>query len=579
MGRYYVGLAATIHDPAIAIVDENGRVVFAEAAERYLQNKRAYNAPPDDLLRLPRLLHEHCPDGREFVAAISWSGAFLDHLSFLAATSCPQPWQSMPAPGLLWPAMHPAALTLALRNSLSQAGLNLAASWQAPGAVRLKRFDHHLTHAATAAYSSPFDDCVVAVVDGYGENGSTACYHFAEGRFTRLDAPPLPALGAPASIGHLYALVCAACGFDPWKGEEWKVMGLAAYGQRDDEIYRLLRPLVAVSGLSIVSACSEDELTDRCDRLRQRQRRDDSSPLEAANLAHTGQIVFEEVMAELLQNLCNLGLSPNLALAGGCALNSSFNGRVVERTGFERLHVPSAPADDGNALGAAYLAWADEHDATTRKAAVLTPYLGSTMAADAVEHLRVHGAALHCGRHAGRVHDVAAQLLADGLIVGWIQGRAEFGPRALGNRSILADPRRPGMHARINDQVKYREAYRPLAPAVLDELGPEWFEAYETSPYMERTLRFRPERAARVPAVVHVDGTGRVQSVRREWNAAFHALITAFHERTGVPIVLNTSYNVMGKPIVHTVEDAVAVFLTSGIDALVIGDDVWRKPE
>ncbi len=579
MRRYYIGLASTFHDPALAILDDSRTVLFAESTDRYLQIKRAYNAPPDDLLRVPALLREHCAADAEFVAALTWSGAFLEHLGVLAATAIRQPTESERNPPLAWPAMDPRALTLALRNSLSQAGLNLAGSWHVPGHVRIKRYDHHLTHAAVAAFSGPFEECVVCVVDGYGETGSTACYHFERGRLTRLDAPALPpAAGAVASLGHLYSLVCAGCGFDPWKGEEWKVMGLAGYGRRDDELYALLRPLVVVSGLSLTSGCSMREASDRADRLRRLQRRDDSSPLEAADLAHTGQLVFEELMTELLHNLASLGLSQNLALGGGCALNSSFNGKIVERTPFRAVHVPPAPADDGNAVGAAYLAWSDDHDPAEREPHHLTAYLGSTMSELTLTHLRRYGGWGRHSRHPGTIHQVAARLLAEGRIVGWIQGRAEFGPRALGNRSILADPRLPDVHARINEQVKYREGFRPLAPAVLDELGAEWFESYQASPYMERALRFRPAAAGLVPAVVHVDGTGRVQSVRRAWNPLFHDLITEFHRLTAVPLVLNTSYNVMGKPIVHTVEDAVGVFMTSGIDALVIGDDLWRKP-
>jgi carbamoyltransferase len=579
MRRYYIGLASTFHDPALAILDDSGNVLFAESTERYLQNKRAYNAPPDDLLRLPALLREHCAADAEFVAAVTWSGAFLDHLGFLAATAIRQPTESDRNPLLAWPAMDSRALTLALRNSLSQAGLNLTASWHVPGHVRIKRYDHHLTHAAAAAFSSPFEECVVAVVDGYGETGSTACYHFQRGRLTRLDAPILPTAGdAMASLGHLYSLICAGCGFDPWRGEEWKVMGLAGYGRRNDEMYDLLRPLVAVSGLSLTSGCSIRAAGDAADRLRRLQRAEDSSPLAAADLAHTGQLVFEEVMTELLHNLARLGLSTNVALGGGCALNSSFNGKIVERTPFRAVHVPPAPADDGNAIGAAYLAWSDDHDPTGRKPRRLRAYLGSAMSDLTVEHLRRHGGWATHSRHPGTIHQVAARLLAEGRIVGWIQGRAEFGPRALGNRSILADPRLPDMHARINAEVKYRERFRPLAPAVLDQLGAEWFESYQTSPYMERALRFRPERAALVPAVVHTDGTGRVQSVRRAWNPLFHDLICEFYRLTDVPLVLNTSYNIMGKPIVHSVEDALGVFLTSGIDALVIGDDLWRKP-
>jgi carbamoyltransferase len=175
------------------------------------------------------------------------------------------------------------------------------------------------------------------------------------------------------------------------------------------------------------------------------------------------------------------------------------------------------------------------------------------------------------------VHEEAARLLAEGRIVGWIQGPAEFGPRALGNRSILADPRPADVRERVNAVVKFREAFRPFAPAILDEHGPGWFEDYQVSPYMERTLRWRACARSRVPGVVHVDGSGRLQSVRRAWNPRLHDLLQAFHARAGVPTLLNTSFNVIDRPIVHTLEDVLGVFCTTALDALVVGDLVIEK--
>jgi carbamoyltransferase len=577
MSKYYVGLSATLHDPSLVLLDARGTTLFAEATERYLQNKRAFNAPPDDLVRLPGLLRDYCSESAsELVAAVSWSGPFLRRLEVVASTMVAQPTCSVPTTDLSWPGLDAAAMSLALRNSLSQASLNLAASWRTPGPVEVRRYDHHLTHAATAAFTSPFERCVVAVVDGYGEDGSTACYRFDDGELTRLDSPSLRARPVPCSLGHFYGLVCAGCGFDPWLGEEWKVMGLAGYGRFDAALYDLLRPMITVEGLSLGSGCSTGEFTERVAILRDLGQRSAGRHEDAANLAHTGQHVFEEVMTELLTNLRAQHPSPALALCGGCALNSSFNGKIVARTGFDYLHVPSAPADDGNALGAAYLAWAEDQGTSLERATTASPYLGSPISDEGLCRLRDYSGLRH-ERPGASMAAVVAQALADGLIVGWMQGRAEFGPRALGNRSILADPRSADMRSRINDRVKFREAFRPLAPSILDEHGTQWFEDYQPSPYMERTLRFRPEMAARVPAVVHVDGTGRVHSVRREWNERFHALVSAFHALTRVPVVLNTSFNVMGKPIVHSVEDAAAVFLTSGLDLLVIGDDVWWK--
>jgi carbamoyltransferase len=197
---------------------------------------------------------------------------------------------------------------------------------------------------------------------------------------------------------------------------------------------------------------------------------------------------------------------------------------------------------------------------------------------EALRRLERSATGLVVRRYPETIASEAASVLAAGRLLGWVQGRAEFGPRALGNRSILADPRDPGMKDRINRLVKFREEYRPFAPSVLEGYGEGYFLDYQDSPYMERTLHFRPEAALRVPAVVHVDGTGRLQTVKREWNPRFWELIEAFRGLTGVPLVLNTSFNVMGKPIVHSVEDAVAVFLTTGLDVLVIEDLMLAKP-
>jgi len=260
-------------------------------------------------------------------------------------------------------------------------------------------------------------------------------------------------------------------------------------------------------------------------------------------------------------------------------LNSSFNGQVLEQTSFKALYVPSAPADDGTALGAALLAYDRDHPDRRPRADILSPYLGSRLSSDRLQDM-VRFCGLPCVKHSpNRLCEETAQLLAQGKLVGWLQGKAEFGPRALGNRSILADPRSASMKDRINERVKFREPFRPFAPAILHECGADYFEQYQRSPYMERTLRFRPEVRNTVPAVVHVDGTGRLQSVKQEWNPRFYDLIQAFYRLTGVPLLLNTSFNVMGKPMAHSVEDAVSVYMTTGLDALVIEDYLFVKSD
>lgn len=582
--RYYVGLAASFHDPAVAILNPKGIPLFAESTERFLQNKRAYHCAPDDFIRVPRLVREFCPPGAELVVGVSWSAGMLLNLNMAAFSTAVE--TPSPAAGpqsiedFAWPLPDVAWMVTGFRNSLSLAGLNLKGSRRIPNPVTIRRYDHHLAHAAVASYTSPFDECSVAVVDGYGENRSTSFLRYAEGKLTFLPGqlPDSPAeLRQHTSLGHFYSRLCALCGFDPILGEEWKVMGLAGYGSFDPEIHELMRPLIAVRGLGLRAGCSDEEMSGRLAKLKKFARRDGSPAEEVAGLAFTGQRVFEEIMTDLLVQLHEKAPSDNLAFCGGCALNSSYSGRILEQTGFERLHVPSAPADDGCALGAALLAFQEDHLGADLPSEVASPYLGSGVPAGTLQNLETFGGFPHIRLALPALIDRVSSLLSEGRIVGWMRGRAEFGPRALGHRSILADPRRDEMKDRLNSRVKFREEFRPFAPSILDEYGPEYFENYQPSRYMERTLRFRPEKAQVVPAVVHVDGTGRVQSVKREWDAVFYDLIRAFFEKTGVPIILNTSLNVMGRPIAHSVEDALGIFWTTGVDALVMEDILLSK--
>ncbi|QSA95616.1 carbamoyltransferase C-terminal domain-containing protein [Methylococcus sp. EFPC2] len=575
---YYIGLAVSYHDPALAIVDEAGDVVFAEGAERYLQFKRAINCEPDTLSRLPELLRRYCPDAGRFVIARSWLARRPWYERVAAALGLLKP-DGLARPGIKrlrspLPNYQIHHMMACNRAGIARGGLNLARvleEWY-PGCDRSFRdYAHHAAHAASACYASPHEDAVCAVVDSYGENGSMAFYRYREGRLARLHEAR--GLGSP---GLLYMKLTELCGFDGIAGEEWKVMGLAAYGRLDEELLALFRTLVRVRDLGVVHP--QAGFFAALNKLEHKRRRRDEPARKAVDLAHTGQFFFNEIMTELLQGLHERSPCDRLVLAGGCALNSSFNGSILERTPFRELYVPPAPADDGAALGAAWLAWREEHADFAPRGGPLSPYLGSTMEPAALARLALHAGGLHIRHLPDTLCRETARLLGDGKLVGWVQGRAEFGPRALGNRSILADPRDPAMKERINGRVKFREEYRPFAPSILHEHGPDYFENYQKAPYMERALRFRADAIDRVPAVVHADGTGRLQSVEKEWNPRFHELIRAFHGITGVPLLLNTSFNVMGKPIVHTVEDAIAVFMTSGLDALVIEDHLFVKP-
>jgi len=575
--RYYIGLATTFHDPALAIVGPDGTVRFAEAAERYLQYKRAPNCEPDLSMRMSALLREYCDPEAEYVVATSWGERFMQTLAKLDARGDVGLDAALAAEPTLNAAMIPAdadkafQMQLLVRQRAAGLGTFLGLK-EAFGHTRmtLRRYGHHRCHAAYACFTSPFAEAACAVIDGFGEWGSMALYRYAGGAIEEIREHR-----GWESIGYYYGLMTEICGFDQVRGEEWKVMGLAPYGDEDPELIELVRRLYTVEGNRVAFA-KASTIRETVAALKAAA---DPDPLNNANLARAAQVGFIDMAAAVLDELAETDGSPNLAYAGGCALNSSFNGRIVGRTGFERLYVPSAPADDGNALGAALLAYAEDHPDWRPEPGFASPYLGTPMSAAPVERV-IEGTADGAKvRHlpGGAVAEQAAHMLAAGKVIGWAQGRAEFGPRALGNRSILADARPADAKDRVNAKVKLREPFRPFAPSILAEHGPDWFEDYQESPYMERTLRFRPEVRSRVPGVVHADGTGRLQTVKAEWNPRYHALVEAFHRETGVPLVLNTSFNIMGKPIVHSAEDAIVMLHTTGLDAVIVGDYLLEK--
>lgn len=576
MPRLYLGLATTFHDPALALVDEQGEVLFAEATERPLGLKRAPNCEPDAADRVAALLRRYAGPEDDLVVATSWSEEFTTLLERSAAAGAfsveALAATSMALNRSLVPERGERSLIAGLHLMQQRAGIGALLGLtlaHGHGRVTLRRMPHHLSHAAYACRSSPFDEAVCLVVDGMGETGASAIFAYEDGRLTELKRHR--GLG---SIGFFFGLVTDLAGFDQTRGEEWKIMGLAPYGRRDPELLDLLRRLWREERGRLVFADEAviQETVSKIERLRPA----DFDEGGWADLARCGQDVFEEMMLVPLAEARALSPSRNLVLTGGCALNSSFNGKALERAGFDALHVPSAPADDGNAVGAALLAWAHDHPDAPAPRGVLSPYLGSSVPIEPLERIAAHEPRMRRMEEAALIEETAG-LLAAGKLVGWVQGRAEFGPRALGNRSILADPRSAGAKATINAKVKYREAFRPFAPAILAERGPDWFEAHQESPSMERALRWREEKRGLVPAVVHEDGTGRLQSVRRERNPRFHALIEAFDRLTGVPVLLNTSFNIMGKPILHTAEDALLMFHTTGIDVLVVEDWIMVK--
>jgi carbamoyltransferase len=448
MKRNYIGLATSLHDPSIAIVNSQGEVVFAEASERYLQNKRATLVSPDQFIYyITPLIRTYVEPGAELVVAHSWSDQTVDiltnNLNRINEAETDFGKNNSEAP--LFFQRHMARDKYILHNSISTIRnatttlefifchieeLNEYRNFQ------VKRYEHHLTHAATACYTSPFGEACCAILDGAGETRAYNCYHYQDGQIRQLPGIK-DELG---SLGIYYEKVCETCGFDWVAGEEWKVMGLAAYGQFDQQLYDLLKSSIAVEGLNL-RQCSDQDYFFFLKKMAKLKRKKGEPALTAANLAYTGQLVFTEILFDYLKNLYSLGLSNNLIMGGGCCLNSSANGMVTEKTGFKNLHVFSAPADDGNSIGAALLAYYEDHPDQRKTPVVQSPYLGSELSKHKLEQLKRFGNFKKMTEHPQDIHHQAAKLLADGKIIGWVQGKAEFGPRALGNRSILADPR------------------------------------------------------------------------------------------------------------------------------------------
>lgn len=571
MKKNYVGIACSQHDPAITIVNAEGEVVYAESTERHLQNKRTWNTFADDLIHVEKLLKKYTDKDADLVIAKTWSGKTQFSLKII--------FLLLP---LFKKKMIPYVYNVyyylieSLQNVYAFSGKSLQFQRRMTNPdvkVEVNNCDHHLTHAATACFTSPFEEGVCAVIDGFGESTSTSFYSYKNGKITKLTGIKK----SLQSLGMFYSMICKVCGFDPIKGEEWKVMGLAPYGKYDEAIYLKLKKILVVEDNRFVSR--NFSVLNVYDELFEMQLKPGRSSIEAADIAYNGQLIFTELMTEILSQLHARGISENLILSGGCALNSACNGTILDKTPFKNLHVYSAPGDEGNAIGAALLAYYNDNPTKVPPVAQMTPYLGETMNLDVLKSCQTFSGLKHKVLTGKPLYERVATLLSEGKIIGWVQGRAEFGPRSLGNRSILADPRSVDMKDALNSRVKFREEFRPFAPSILHEHGHEYFENYQVSPYMERTLKFKEAVWDKVPAVVHEDKTGRAQSVTREANEKYYDLISAFNDITGVPILINTSFNVMGKPIIHTVEDALSVFFTSGLDVLVIEDMVFEKDD
>jgi carbamoyltransferase len=451
---------------------------------------------------------------------------------------------------------------------------------------RVHQVGHHLTHAASVYYTSGWDECLVVVIDGMGEAHSVSIYHAHGGRLDLVQQ-----LSASDSIGVLYSLVTLHLGFD-FNADEYKIMGLAPYGRREryraffDDAVELREDgtfRIPILRLNRTREERENYLATRrylSAHLIKERRPEDDIVDDHRDVAAALQACLDRTMEHLCGHFARkLGLR-RLAMAGGVALNCTANGKLMRSGLFDEIYIQPAAGDDGTALGAALYRAACAGEVVNKR--LSTPFFGPAHSldeveaaiaqfADRIEVMRFASLSETCAEAAG--------LIAAGRVIAWYRGRMEFGPRALGHRSILADPGHLEMRDRINAMVKMREAFRPFAPAVTSEQAHLWFEVEPMTelPYMVVIVNVREQHRATLPAITHVDGTARLQTVSSRDNADFHQLLRAVGRTTGREMVLNTSFNVKGQPIVNTPREAIDTFLRTGIEYLFLENVLVQK--
>lgn len=553
------------HDVLIcsAAVVQDGQVLSAIAEERLDRRKQSRV--------FPELAIERC---------LSEAGLNLSDIDEIAVA-----WN----PSIELPTMPSGFLTRRTRSEhLSQVParlLRIADGAPAPSVTITDAFvdappityvNHYDAHIGSSYLMSGWDEAAILILDGRAETNTGL---MAVGRGA--DVTTLLEIDFPHSLGLFYGAITQHLGFTP-DSDEWKVMALASYGEPDAELYERLRALVEVHDdgsfelslgyFEFFNYHHRDMYSARFVReFGQPRVRGAEITARHEQLAWAMQHVFEDVAARLLTILHERTGMDRVAACGGCFMNSVFNGKIEQVSPFKESFVSSAPDDSGTSIGAAL--WLSAQRTGERPPAATHNYWGPSYTdeecLEVAQRYRLSTATVEDDPSRAAANDLVA-----GKIIGWFQGRMEFGQRALGNRSILVDPRRADGRDIVNSAIKFREGFRPFAPAILADRVAEWFECPDGAqvPFMERVFQFKKDKVAEVPAVVHADGSGRLQTVTPDVNPRYHRLIEAFNELTGVPIVLNTSFNQNGEPIVCSPEDALRTFFTCGLDVLYLGN-------
>ncbi|HTJ03659.1 MAG TPA: carbamoyltransferase [Methylovirgula sp.] len=592
-----LGISAFYHDSAAALV-RDGEIIAAAQEERFTRKKHDANFPVNAITYCLSQAHA---TGADVDQIAFYEKPFLkfERLIETYLAFAPAGFSSFRKSMPLWLGEKLFQRDHLLRE-LKTIDAELAKK------EKLRFGEHHFSHAASAYYPSPFDSALVLTMDGVGEWPSTSV---AIGRGDDLEI--VKEIRFPHSLGLLYSAFTYYTGFKVNSGE-YKVMGLAPYG-RPTYVRDILDNLIDVKkdgsfklNLDFFSFCTGlTMVNERFEALFGGAVRQPDQPLEQRHmdLASSIQAVTEDVILRMTRSLANETGLKNLCLAGGVALNCVANGKVLRDGRFDGIYIQPAAGDAGGALGAALAAFYDDKRGKTAKSirdrrdAMSGSFLGPSYSQDEIQtRLKSVGAVFRVVEDNELIEETAAALVR-GQAVGWHQGRMEFGPRALGNRSILADPRSPSMQKVLNLKVKYRESFRPFAPSILKECVSDWFETETESPYMlivsdvksshrremtsaEETLfgidKLNVVRSD-IPAVTHVDYSARIQTVDKATNPRYHALISRFGTLTGCPILVNTSFNVRGEPIVATPEDAFRCFMGTELDFMAIGNCILFK--
>jgi carbamoyltransferase len=571
---YTLGINAVYHDSAACLV-RDGQMVAAAEEERFTHVKHGKRPVPFSTYQLPFHAIDYCLEAAGITLSdlahvgysfdpYLWSGhiANADHISLPLQPSARSAPDSTSSP---WDPLFLSYVVNAPRQLAGGAPLHLQKRFRGAthdGPFRWHFVEHHLAHEASAFLASPYDEAAVLTMDGRGESATTSFGLFSGGEYRRLKQ-----INLPHSLGLLYEHVTRYLGF-LHSSDEYKVMALASFGKPVYlEQFRKIVTLQDDGGYQVQPA----DFPTLFGPARER-----GGPMEQRHydVAHSLQVTLEETVLHMAHWLHRQTGAANLCMAGGVALNCVMNARVRDRGPFTDVWVQPAAGDAGTALGAALWIDARERNDFSRRWRMDHAYWGPEFNDDEIEKFLRWSQLPY--RKLNDISVDTAKLLANDKVIGWFQDRMEFGPRALGARSILASPIDAGMQVRLNE-IKDREDFRPVAPVVLEEKAHEWFDGAGVAPFMLFVYDVLPHKADRIPAVRHVDGTARVQTINRQQNERYYDLIKKFDEATGVPVLINTSFNTRGEPIVCTPRDAVESFWTSPLDALVIGSFLLEK--